>query len=297
MTLGAMTVAAGVVADDGMGAVLAARDMAAKLRRAAGFDGRHRFQLPKAHMPGVGLAPGSPVAAEDVRNARRSAAELEAAISAALLRPIESYQRIRTVTDISDNCQRADVRTAEACAAVAKLREDLASAKEERDLDRQISELKSQARQLRERGAMKSADPQAELLARLSGGMLSPHDVGPGLSLLLAVTIELVSAIGPTVIFGFAEATERGERKWPDKAIGLVVDYLEKRVEPAANTDTLSESALYADYAAWCRASGRAAMSAAEFVTGFDQLRAENGLGKIRKRKGGYCGIKLAVST
>ena len=36
-----------------------ARDMAAKLRRAAGFDGGHRFQLAEAQMPGVGLAPGS----------------------------------------------------------------------------------------------------------------------------------------------------------------------------------------------------------------------------------------------
>ena len=63
-------------------------------------------------------------------------------------------------------------------------------------------------RGLRERGAMKPADPQAELLARLSRGWLSPHDIGPGLSLLLAVTIELVSAFGPTVLSNYAEATE-----------------------------------------------------------------------------------------
>ena len=52
-------------------AVFAARDMAAKLRRAAGFDGRHRFQLPEAHMPGVGVAPGSPMVAENIRNLKR----------------------------------------------------------------------------------------------------------------------------------------------------------------------------------------------------------------------------------
>jgi hypothetical protein len=40
---------------------------------------------------------------------------------------------------------------------------------------------------------MKPADPQAELLI-LSRGWLSPHDFGPGLSLLLAVTIEPTSA-------------------------------------------------------------------------------------------------------
>jgi hypothetical protein len=31
-----------------MAAVLASRDMAAKLRRAAGFDGGHRFELSEA---------------------------------------------------------------------------------------------------------------------------------------------------------------------------------------------------------------------------------------------------------
>ena len=71
LTLRAVPVAAGVVADDGVAAVFASRNMAAKLRRAAGFDGGHRFQLAEAYMPGVGLAPGGPVAAEDVRNLKR----------------------------------------------------------------------------------------------------------------------------------------------------------------------------------------------------------------------------------
>ena len=110
------------------------------------------------------------------------------------------------------------------------------------------------------------------------------------------MTIELVSAFGPTVLSSYAEATETGERKQPDKPVGLVIDYLADRIEPASNTETVSESALYADYSIWCRASRRAALSTAEFVTEFDQLRAENDLGKIRKRKGSYCGIPLATS-
>ena len=48
---------------------------------------------------------------------------------------------------------------------LARLREELAAANEERDLDRQLSALTTQARALRERGAMKAADPQAELLS------------------------------------------------------------------------------------------------------------------------------------
>ena len=75
------------------------------------------------------------------------------------------------------------------------------------------------------------------MLARLSRGWLSPHDVGPGLSLLLAVTIELVSAFGPTVLSAYAEATDSRGREQPGKALGSVIDYLAERIEPAANTD------------------------------------------------------------
>ena len=79
LALRAMPVATGVVADNGVVAVFASRDMAAKLRRAAGFDRGHRFQLAEAYMPGVGRAPGSPVAAEDVLprdNQREKAASI-----------------------------------------------------------------------------------------------------------------------------------------------------------------------------------------------------------------------------
>jgi len=230
--------------------------------------------------------------------ALRSPAELEAAITALLLRPVESNQRIRgTVAEVSTNCQRADARTTEACAEVSQLRKELAAANEEHDLDRRLSELTSQARQLRERGAMKAADPQAELLSRLSGGRLSPHDVGPALSLLLAMTIELVSAFGPTVLSNYAEATERSDGKARDNPADRIADYLAERIEPAANTDTLSQSALYADYAAWCCASGRAAVTAAAFVAEVDRLRVANELGDvIRKRRDRYCGIRLVVS-
>ncbi len=169
----------------------------------------------------------------------RSAAEVEAAINAVLSRPVESYQRIRgTVGDLSSNCQRVDARTAEACAEASKLREELAAANEERDLERRLSELRSQVRELRERGAVRTADPQAELLARISGGRLSPHDIGPGLSLLLAITIELVSAFGPAVLSTYAEATERNDCERHSQQPGSVMDYLAERIEPAAGSET-----------------------------------------------------------
>ena len=251
---------------------------------------------------------------EERRNglrAHRPAPIVEAAINALLLRPVESYRRTpTTVGEASASCQRPDQRTTDACAEVAQLREELAAAKEEHDLDREIANLKTKVRELRERGAIKASDPQADLLAGITGGWLSPRDVGRALALLLAITIESVSAFGPIVLSSYAEATERRHAARPDEAStessieeprrepGLVIDFLAERIEPAANTETLSQSALYADYATWCRAHERTALSAAEFVGEVDKARAENDLGNvIRKRKGGYSGIRLAAAS
>ena len=71
LALRAMPVAAGVVGDRRVGAVLAARDMAAERRRAAALDRRHHLQLAEAHMAGIGPAPRRPMAAEDIRDLQR----------------------------------------------------------------------------------------------------------------------------------------------------------------------------------------------------------------------------------
>jgi len=63
-----MPVAAGVVGDARVGAVLAARNVSAERRRAAALDRRHRLQLAEAHMSGVGLAPRRSMVAEDIRD-------------------------------------------------------------------------------------------------------------------------------------------------------------------------------------------------------------------------------------
>jgi len=190
------------------------------------------------------------------------------------------------------------------------MRAALAAAKEENELDREIAKLKGQVRDLRERGATKSSDPQADLLAGVTGGWLSPRDVSRALALLLAMTIEFVSAFGPIVITSYVEAMERcdaarrddapaeGLIEKPVEAPGLVTDYLAARIEPAADAETVTKRGLYADYAAWCRAHERTALSAAEFVGEVDKARAENDLGNvIRKRKGGYGGIRLAAAS
>ena len=66
LALGTMAVAAGVVGDPAVAAILAALDMAAEGCRAAVLDRRHRLELAEVHMPAIGPAPGGAVAMKDV---------------------------------------------------------------------------------------------------------------------------------------------------------------------------------------------------------------------------------------
>ena len=71
LALRAVAIAAGVVGDAYMRAILAALDMAAESCGAAALDGRHDLQLREAHLPGVGGAPGRTIPAEDIRQLDR----------------------------------------------------------------------------------------------------------------------------------------------------------------------------------------------------------------------------------
>jgi hypothetical protein len=73
LALRAVPVAAGVVGDRRIGAVRAARDMAAEGCRAAALDCRHHLELVEADMAGMGLTPSRAMAAEDIRNLQNSA--------------------------------------------------------------------------------------------------------------------------------------------------------------------------------------------------------------------------------
>ena len=69
LTLRAVAVAAGVVGDLGVGAVLAARRHGRRAPRCGSSrSAAHHLELAEAHMAGVGVAPRGPVATEDVRD-------------------------------------------------------------------------------------------------------------------------------------------------------------------------------------------------------------------------------------
>ena len=71
LALRAVPVAATIVRDLAVRALLAARDMPTEGRRAAALDRRHHLELAEAHMAGIGPAPCRAVAAEDVRDLQR----------------------------------------------------------------------------------------------------------------------------------------------------------------------------------------------------------------------------------
>ena len=73
LTLWAVSIAAGVVGNGGIGTILAARDVAAQRRRAAALDGRHHLELAEADMAGVSSAPCRSMAAEDIRDLQNRA--------------------------------------------------------------------------------------------------------------------------------------------------------------------------------------------------------------------------------
>jgi hypothetical protein len=86
LALGTMAVAARVVGDPAVAAILAVLDMTAEGCRAAAFDGRHHLELAEAHMPGIGSAPGGRMVMEDVcdlqlRAAHRRRARLRVSAS------------------------------------------------------------------------------------------------------------------------------------------------------------------------------------------------------------------------
>ena len=71
LALRAVAVAAGVVGDAQVCAVLAAFDMTTQRLRSAALDRRHDLELAEAHMAGMRGTPSRPAVAEDVRHLDR----------------------------------------------------------------------------------------------------------------------------------------------------------------------------------------------------------------------------------
>ena len=115
LALGAMPVAARVVGDERVRALLAAYDMPAESCGAATLDRRHHLELVEAHMAGIGLTPRRSMAAEDIRNLQRRARHARRALGRrfGLLQQGYALQRADHLTDRLGGDPRVEGRVLE----------------------------------------------------------------------------------------------------------------------------------------------------------------------------------------
>lgn len=229
----------------------------------------------------------------------RSASELEAAINTEFAKTV-GYGT-RTVGQISNKCAQAASRTNEVCAGVAKLREELAAANEEQQLTGKIDALQKQARELRDRGATKVADPQKEFLSRLTGGSINSSNIVPA---IMALLVELVSAFGLGLLSVYTEASkdELARDEETTEAVPVVLqpkeraavqDYICERLKRTNASTPLTADVLFGDYMNWSVVTDQEPITLPEFIAEFDRLRLGHQLG-ILKRKDRYYGIVFA---
>ena len=246
----------------------------------------------------------------------RSSGQVQADISVLLNTPVVIDERVRgTVSQRSNNCTKIDTRTADTCAKIGALGQELAVATERQTLEPRIATLRLKLAQMRERGASDVPDPVGEFYAWATRGLLSVRDVSFGFPLFFALLIEVVSAFGPITIARYAEITREPPGK-PDIVVmpamaghgrarpaltiehkaGHVVEWMAARAVPAPDASAVSIEVLHADYQGWSGENRLPAMSVQAFSNEFDRLRDMPELaGKIRKFGSRYYGIRLVT--
>ena len=231
--------------------------------------------------------------------------EIESSIDVILMRPVAGRG---TVGSLSKACMTDTARTRTACSEVAALRQALATALEARRVDDRLQDLRQQTALLRERGGNLEADPQAQLISRLSSNWLAASDVGLVLILLLVGMVELVSAFAPVVLHEFAstvrvagDAAGRGlSRPSAPPTVALkpapfvpdIFEYLTERIV-AESKSSVSIVALLSDFNDWCTRRGLHLPSPQAFVSEFNQICERDLQGKIVRTGAGYAGFRL----
>lgn len=236
---------------------------------------------------------------------QRSSAEVQAAVDAALTQPSGPG----TVGTLSNGCMKDHWRTRKDCSNVARLRQELASAIEAERLGAEIKRLREEAIFLRERGGLSKADPQGELISRLTFGFVAVSDVSLGVVLLLAVMVELISAFAPLVVQEYASirrksglvalrrdaSREVAPMRDPTRLLSATEDLFEfiaDRVVPRARGAVSIES-LFQNYLEWCRALGFVGMSREVFLRCFESIAKSDLGGRVYRKGNDYYGIRL----
>jgi hypothetical protein len=173
------------------------------------------------------------------------------------------------------------------CADYARLQGELAAAREAFVLDEKIGELTGK---LEMAPAMRAANPQAEVIARLVH--VSAEDAEAWYALLFVLAVEAaamsVLLIAESITYhrpiGHVESVmlEREkrfvpvvQRSVPEIVVesGRVIDWLRDRAIPANGTTVTNLEVLHADYEVWCMQKELSANSADAFRDEFDNVR------------------------
>ncbi len=215
---------------------------------------------------------------------KRSLAEITSEIEGKLAAAVKAGNQTRTLGAATDQCQRPTRWTAEACAAVWQLRQELAAASEWDRLDGEVRKVRSRIDKLREDGAgdLATADAQADVLARAIG-LLTGRTIDEGwmrlaVVILLGLLLEVGSSCGLYVALGShalppsrKEAREGEDEIGEASESGDVGNYCEARLTTEQG-GRLTMGKVFEDYAAWCGANGAEPVRRKAFMQG---LRAE----------------------
>ncbi|MGO9460681.1 MAG: hypothetical protein ACLPWS_04050 [Rhodomicrobium sp.] len=119
------------------------------------------------------------------------------------------YARSKECTDATATESR------DLCQAIERLNAELATAQEAKALQGKLDDVSLRISKMNAADALKSIDPQAEALAKISG--FSPDSVRTGLALLIAGLIEMASGLGFWLLMPAADPQKEEDAK-PDKS-------------------------------------------------------------------------------
>jgi hypothetical protein len=228
-------------------------------------------------------------------------------------RPVGTIQSDLTAARVdrrwssSSSCTDATATASrEFCAGYARLQGELETSKAAAALDENIREL---TLKLEKSPAVRAANPQAEVLARLL--RVAPEEAEAWYALLFALAVEAAAmtvllvaetTTGHRVLSSVVEISRplvvqpRVRESIAER--GRVIDWLRERAVPAERTTATTLEALHADYEAWCADVGLSASSQEAFAEEFDRVREIPELaGGIDRRGDRYYGIKLSTTV
>lgn len=234
---------------------------------------------------------------------------------------MKQQRRWRATSGCTDATARKSITF---CQEFHRLNAELSSAQEAVQIEQKIAAIQAQLAIVPKDLAQTKADPQADVLAALTG--LKLEDVQTALVILVAILVELGSALGFYVVLGNWNVDERrnpvvvsrprtretaNDNKSPASSVAVIAEatarptpklvapqndierFFKERVSEAEGC-SLTATALYEDYCEWCDEHEKEPLALPTFGRQFGEQGVHKAkiAGRIR-----YIGIKLISET